>query len=270
MAILKVGKVKGDSAYETAKKNGFIGTEQEWLESLKQGAAGPRGERGPAGPQGPKGDSGPAGPPGPPGKGAKEGTISNKDVWDYLEEGLYEVTGDSSVGPSFPSGAIFYRGMLEVISHKRGSEKQIFSTLGNEGTLTEVWIRNGWGRTTWGTWEKMAPSSSNSGGGGGISPTSIKTIKGDSASIDIDGPGYFKILNGKAYVTAVRVNLKDGERVVVICESNSIKNNIAIVTPNCYTNIYNCTNITATSGATSRIEAERVGDEVFQKNYFQG
>ena len=41
----------GKSAYEIAVENGFEGTEQEWLESLK-------GEKGDAGPQGPKGEDG--------------------------------------------------------------------------------------------------------------------------------------------------------------------------------------------------------------------
>ena len=31
----KIGKVVGDSAYEIAVNNGFTGTEEEWLESLK-------------------------------------------------------------------------------------------------------------------------------------------------------------------------------------------------------------------------------------------
>lgn len=50
----------GLSAYQVAVKNGFEGTEEEWLESLK-GDKGDTGPAGPAGPQGPKGDTGPAG-----------------------------------------------------------------------------------------------------------------------------------------------------------------------------------------------------------------
>lgn len=60
--------MKGDSAYRVAVQNGFIGTEQEWLDSLIgpigpqgiQGPIGPRGEVGPTGPQGEKGDKGDA------------------------------------------------------------------------------------------------------------------------------------------------------------------------------------------------------------------
>ena len=41
----------GKSAYEVAVEQGFVGTEEEWLESLKgqDGAQGPQGERGPQG-----------------------------------------------------------------------------------------------------------------------------------------------------------------------------------------------------------------------------
>ena len=61
--------VQGESAYEIAVKNGYRGTEAEWLESLK-GAAGAQGARGPEGPQGPVGPQGPQGPQGPAGSGA--------------------------------------------------------------------------------------------------------------------------------------------------------------------------------------------------------
>lgn len=59
----------GKSAYELAVKNGFVGSEKEWLNSLngqkgEQGEAGARGDKGEAGPQGPKGDTGAQGPKG--------------------------------------------------------------------------------------------------------------------------------------------------------------------------------------------------------------
>lgn len=50
----------GDSAYEIAVKNGFIGTEQEWLASLKgeKGEKGDKGEQGQAGTNGKDGADG--------------------------------------------------------------------------------------------------------------------------------------------------------------------------------------------------------------------
>lgn len=66
----------GLSAYQIAVNNGFKGTEQEWLASLRgpagaQGPQGPQGETGPAGPQGypgPQGEPGETGPQGPQGE----------------------------------------------------------------------------------------------------------------------------------------------------------------------------------------------------------
>ena len=49
---------EGKSAYQVAVANGFTGTEEEWLQSLK-------GEQGPAGPQGERGEKGEKGDPGP-------------------------------------------------------------------------------------------------------------------------------------------------------------------------------------------------------------
>lgn len=51
MAQVNLGRVVGYSAYEIAVQNGFIGTEAEWLASLKgdTGAQGPQGPAGPAG-----------------------------------------------------------------------------------------------------------------------------------------------------------------------------------------------------------------------------
>ena len=55
-----VNGAKGDSAYDTAVKNGFVGNESEWLESLKgsQGQQGIQGEKGEQGEKGNKGDDG--------------------------------------------------------------------------------------------------------------------------------------------------------------------------------------------------------------------
>jgi hypothetical protein len=48
---VNLGRVQGYSAYEIAQQNGYIGTEEQWLESIKgqDGAQGPQGETGPQG-----------------------------------------------------------------------------------------------------------------------------------------------------------------------------------------------------------------------------
>ena len=68
-------KLKGKSAYEVAVENGFVGTVEQWLKSLKGeiGFTGPRGVQGIQGEQGlqgfpgPQGERGLMGTPGVPG-----------------------------------------------------------------------------------------------------------------------------------------------------------------------------------------------------------
>lgn len=57
-------------AYGVAVRNGFAGTEEEWLESI----------RGPAGPAGPAGEPGPTGSPGPKGDTGSPGTTPNIQI----------------------------------------------------------------------------------------------------------------------------------------------------------------------------------------------
>lgn len=66
---------KGDdgmSAFEIALKNGYVGTETEWLASLK-------------------GDSGPAGPQGIPGEKGEQGNTPVKGVDYWNEEDISEI-----------------------------------------------------------------------------------------------------------------------------------------------------------------------------------
>lgn len=60
MAVTNLGRVVGKSAYEVAVDNGYVGTEAEWLASLKgaQGVQGPRGLQGEVGPAGSNGTNG--------------------------------------------------------------------------------------------------------------------------------------------------------------------------------------------------------------------
>ena len=60
MAKINLGRVVGYSAYEIALQNGYVGTEAEWVASLK-GKDGKDGETGSQGPMGPRGPEGPKG-----------------------------------------------------------------------------------------------------------------------------------------------------------------------------------------------------------------
>lgn len=117
--------MKGDSAYRVAVQNGFIGTEQEWLDSLIgpigpqgiQGPIGPRGEVGPAGPKGDKGEAftysdftseqlaelkGPQGPQGPKGLKGDKGDKGDAFVYtDFTPAQLAALKGpQGEIGPT--------------------------------------------------------------------------------------------------------------------------------------------------------------------------
>lgn len=80
--IVAAGGIQGErgySAYDIATRNGYAGSEADWLASLRgepgpQGPIGGEGPTGPVGPEGPVGSEGPvgpAGPEGPPGGGPR-------------------------------------------------------------------------------------------------------------------------------------------------------------------------------------------------------
>jgi hypothetical protein len=87
--------VPGDSAYIVAIKNGFEGTQTEWLDSLQ----GPQGEQGE---QGLQGDIGPQGPQGPAGAGSSWGGIAGNisdqtDLQNEFNTKVDKVTGKSLI-----------------------------------------------------------------------------------------------------------------------------------------------------------------------------
>lgn len=89
-----IAGVEGKSAYEVAVDNGFEGSVEEWLASLK-GEPGPKGDPGPKGEPGAKGDPGPKGedgadgaqgPPGSNGTDGKDGAdgFPTEEQWNTL------------------------------------------------------------------------------------------------------------------------------------------------------------------------------------------
>jgi hypothetical protein len=84
------------SPYDIAVWNGFVGTEAEWLESLKgeKGDKGDTGEAGQRGPKGDKGDKGDVGLRGPKGEQGDKGDTGNDgaDGNDALINGVNTIT----------------------------------------------------------------------------------------------------------------------------------------------------------------------------------
>ena len=104
----------GKSAYEIAVENGFVGTEQDWLDSLV----------GPIGPQGPQGD------PGLDGLSAYEVAVENGFI------GTEQDWLDSLVGPQGPAGA----DGADIIFQDEGTPIGTFGTVNFTGagvTVTE-------------------------------------------------------------------------------------------------------------------------------------
>lgn len=105
----------GKSAFEIAVENGFVGTETEWLESLKgsdgrdgidgkDGAIGPQGEQGPPGTDGQPGRDGMNGFDGINGKSAFEIAVENGFTGTVVEW-LESLKGkDGAVGPQGEQG----------------------------------------------------------------------------------------------------------------------------------------------------------------------
>lgn len=121
---------EGKDAYSVAVKNGFSGSEEEWLKSLKgeQGPKGDEGQQGPMGPQGPKGDkgdtgergpqgvTGPQGPQGPEGERGRDGANG--------QDGLNGVNGLSAYEIALKNGFV-------------GTEKQWIQYLAQNKSLID-------------------------------------------------------------------------------------------------------------------------------------
>ena len=88
LALKGENGIDGKSAYQLAVNNGFVGTEAEWITSLK----GETGPIGPAGPQGQTGETGAIGPVGPQGEVGPKG-----DSYQITESDYATIAGMISV-----------------------------------------------------------------------------------------------------------------------------------------------------------------------------
>lgn len=151
----------GLSAYEIAIKNGYVGTESEWIESVKgvkgdKGDKGDQGEVGPIGPQGltgltgpvgPRGATGPVGPIGPEGPQGIQGVKGEKGDTGSIgltgPQGSPGPKGDMGIqGPMGERGPIGLTGKPGAIGPKGLSAYEVWLTMGHTGTENDFynWI----------------------------------------------------------------------------------------------------------------------------------
>ena len=108
MATINLGRVVGYSAYEIAVQNGYVGTEEEWVASLK----GPKGDKGDpftysdftpeqlAALKGPKGDKGIRGEVGPKGEKGDKGPKGAKGDSYTITDSDYQAIAEKVSVPS--------------------------------------------------------------------------------------------------------------------------------------------------------------------------
>jgi len=111
---IAISMLHGKSAYEIAVANGFVGTEEEWLESLK-GEKGDKGDKGDQGIQGEKGDKGDRGEQGVQGEKGDKG-----DKGDTGETGQNGEKGETGRAATIHVGDVVAGTEASVIN--RGSE----------------------------------------------------------------------------------------------------------------------------------------------------
>lgn len=123
--------VAGPSAYQIAVSNGFVGNEQDWLNSLWgpqgiQGPAGPQGEAGPQGiqglpgAQGPKGDKGDKGDTGPQGATGLQG-LPGLDG-SQGPQGIQGVQGPAGMnGEDGTDATVTYQAVIDALGYTPGT-----------------------------------------------------------------------------------------------------------------------------------------------------
>lgn len=133
----------GKSAYDIAVEHGFVGTEEEWLESLR----GPQGEQGEKGDKGDKGEQGDAGAPGAPGATPsitinEDGYwVINGEVTDVKAEGQDGEDGKDGqdgasgpMGPTGPAGVGIDSIATEIVDDGSGNFTTVITIILTNGT----------------------------------------------------------------------------------------------------------------------------------------
>lgn len=129
------GGSDGKSAYEVAVVNGFVGTEQEWLDSL----VGPQGEQGATGAAGPQGATGPQGPAGTDGQDGAQGLQGIQGVKG--DKGDKGDTGDQGPqGIQGPQGEQGEQGLQGIQGETGQTGPQgIAGQDGADADITQAW-----------------------------------------------------------------------------------------------------------------------------------
>ncbi len=128
----------GRSAYEVAVDNGFPGSEQEWLDSLK----GEQGERGETGPQGPAGEDGQDGQDGEDGADGQDGDTgpqgpAGEDGQDGAGNGSTAVAGRNIEVQDNDDGTQTVSLSDNVELSEQGSVKVGATTVNNDGVTIQ-------------------------------------------------------------------------------------------------------------------------------------
>lgn len=142
MAVTNLGRVVGKSAYEVAVDNGYVGTETEWLASLK-------GAQGVQGPRGLQGEVGPAGSNGTNGQDGADGTTFTPSV---SAEGIISWTNDGgkenpqSVNIKGPAGTTQWSGIedkpFSTIGTGLSVSEGVLSATGGSGITNDIFVYN--------------------------------------------------------------------------------------------------------------------------------
>lgn len=125
----------GKSAYEIAVENGFVGTEQEWLLSLK-GADGAKGDKGDQGERGLQGEQGLQGIQGLKGDKGDKGDTGERGLQG--EQGIQGIAGQNGIdgqdGYTPIKGVDYFDGTNGTNGQDGDSAYQTWLDLGNVGT----------------------------------------------------------------------------------------------------------------------------------------
>ena len=201
--LTNVGSSSGLSAYQIAVNNGFVGTEQQWLDSLV-GSDGPTGATGPQGVQGIQGETGPTGSqgndgadgmPGDDGASAYEVALFNGFV------GTEQQWLASLVGPYGADGAAGADGMNGMDGLPGDSAYQIYlNSIFPNFVSEQDWLASLVGPTGSDGMNGMDGSDGMDGADGPPGPRGFDGSDGSDGQDGVDGASAYQIAVNNGFV----------------------------------------------------------------------